>query len=260
MDNKEPMLEMFIFETFEMIEQIQQLIIDSEKIKKLETDAINEIFRIMHTIKGSSGMMMFDNIANISHTIEDLFYFIRESKPEKIDYSILTDLVLEGSDLIKAETEKINNDKEADGDFILFIGKVNKFLGILKISNEMSENSEKNQIKKIVIDKKEEQKYYLSNDKTNTNIKLFSAILFFEEVCEMENIRAFTVIHKLKEIAEVSYFYPEDIIENNETCEVIKQQGFKIFFTTDYSIEDIRKSFMETVFLSKVDIEELDNE
>ena len=148
MDNKEPMLEMFIFETFEMIEQLQQLMIDSEKIKKLETDSINEIFRIMHTIKGSSGMMMFDNIANISHTIEDLFYFIRESKPEKIDYSILTDLVLEGSDLIKAETEKINNDKEADGDFTLFIEKANEFLDILKKSNKMSENSEKNKTKK----------------------------------------------------------------------------------------------------------------
>ena len=81
----------------------------------------------MHTIKGSSGMMMFDNIANISHTIEDLFYFIRESNPEKIDYSILTDLVLEGSDFIKAETEKINNDKEADGDFSVFIEKQMNF-------------------------------------------------------------------------------------------------------------------------------------
>ena len=86
-------------------------------------------------------MMMFDNIANISHTIEDLFYFIRESKPKKIDYSILTDLVLEGSDLIKAETEKINNDKEADGDFTLFIEKANKFLEVLKTSNKISENS-----------------------------------------------------------------------------------------------------------------------
>lgn len=55
MDTREPMLEMFIFETFDMIEQLQQLIIDSEKNKRLETEAINEIFRIMHTIKGSSG-------------------------------------------------------------------------------------------------------------------------------------------------------------------------------------------------------------
>ena len=111
-----------------------------------------------------------------------------------------------------------------------------------------------------MIEKKEAQKYYLSNDKINTNINLFRAKLFFEEECEMENIRCFTVIHKLKEIAEVSYFYPEDIIENNDTCEIIKKQGFKIFFKTNYGIEDIRESIMETVFLSKVDIKQFDNE
>ncbi|AWK49601.1 chemotaxis protein CheA [Clostridium beijerinckii] len=260
MDNKEPMLEMFIFETFEMVEQLQQLIIDSEKIKKFEAESINEIFRIMHTIKGSSGMMMFDNIANISHTIEDLFYFIRESKPEKIDYLNLTDLVLEGSDLIKAEIEKINNDKEPDGDFTLFIKKANEFLDVLKTSNEMSENSKKYKNEESVIEKKEVPKYYLSNDKTDTNINLFSATLFFEEVCEMENIRCFSVIHKLKEIAEISYFYPEDIVENNETCEIIKEQGFKIFFRTNYGVEDIRESFMETISLNKVDIDQFYDE
>lgn len=68
------MLQMFIFETFEMIEQVQQLIIDSEKIKRLETDVINEIFRIMHAVKRSFGIMMFDNISSISHNIEELFY------------------------------------------------------------------------------------------------------------------------------------------------------------------------------------------
>ena len=260
MDSREPMLEMFIFETFEMIEQLQQLIIDSEKIEKFETDSINEIFRIMHTIKGSSGMMMFDNIANISHTIEDLFYFIRESKPERVDYSILTDLVLEGSDLIKAENEKINNDKEADGDFTIFIEKAKKFLEVLKASNKMSEDSKKSNPKEIVIETNEAQKYYLSNDKSDENINLFCATLFFEEECEMENIRCFTVIHKLKEIAEVLYFEPEDIIENNETCEIIKKEGFKIFIKTTSCIDDVREFLMETVFLAKVDINQFDNE
>ena len=256
MDCKEPMLEMFIFETFEMIEQLQQLIMDSEKIKKFEVDAINEIFRIMHTIKGSSGMMMFDNIANISHIIEDLFYFIRESKPKNIDYSGLTDLVLEGSDLIKAETEKINNDKEADGDFTLFIEKSNRFLEVLKIS----ENSKKSDTNEIRIEKSEDQKYYLSNEKMDINMNMFSATLFFEEECEMENIRSFTVIHKLKEIGDVLHFFPEDIIENNETCEIIRKEGFKIFLKTPSSIEEVKEFLMDTVFLKTVDIEHLDNE
>lgn len=260
MSNKEPMLEMFIFETYEMIEQLQQLIIDSEKIKKFETDAINEIFRIMHTIKGSSGMMMFDNIAGISHTIEDLFYFIRESKPKKINYSSLTDLVLEGSDLIKAETDKINNDKEADGDFTEFIERVNEFLKDLKKSNKLSEDSENNEPKEEVKNNNENQKYYLSNDKTNENINLFSTTLFFEEECGMENIRCFTVIHNLKEIVDIVSFEPEDIIENNETCEIIKQQGFKIVFKTNKVLEEVNNLFKDTVFLSKIDIQEFSDE
>jgi len=260
MNNKEPMLEMFIFETFEMIEQLQQLIMDSEKIKKLETDAINEIFRIMHTIKGSSGMMMFDNISSISHTIEDLFYFIRESKPKKINYSALTDLVLEGSDLIKSETEKINNDKEADGNFTVFIEKVNEFLKVLKTSNKVSENSVNAKAQKTGEDKKDDQKYYLSNDKSNENINLFSATLFFEEECGMENIRCFTVIHNLKESVDIVSFEPEDIIENNDTCEIIKQQGFKIVFKTNKYLEEINDLFRETVFLSKINIEQFNDE
>ncbi|WP_238919135.1 chemotaxis protein CheA [Clostridium sp. YIM B02555] len=262
MDTREPMLDIFIFETFEMLEKLQELIIDSEKVNELETDAINEIFRIMHTIKGSSGMMMFDNISNLSHTIEDIFYFIRESKPDTIDYSDLTDLVLEGSDLIRAETEKINNDKDADGDFSLFIDKAKKFLEGLKSSNQISENSDNEVVKeKEIINKTEEvQKYYISNDKTDSNLNFFSATLFFEELCEMENIRCFTVVHKLKEVSEVCYFYPEDIIENNETCEIIKQEGFKVFLKTNYSLKNIKEFLMETVFLNRVDITEFNNE
>lgn len=260
MSNKEPMLEMFIFETYEMIEQLQQLIIDSEKIKKFETDAINEIFRIMHTIKGSSGMMMFDNIAGISHTIEDLFYFIRESKPQKINYSSLTDLVLEGSDLIKAETDKINSDKEADGDFSEFIERVNEFLKDIKKSNKLSEDSENHEPKEEAQKNNENQKYYLSNDKTNENMNLFSATLFFEEECGMENIRCFTVIHNLKEAVDIISFDPEDIIENNDTCEIIKQEGFKIVFKTSKSTEAVLNLFQDTVFLSKVDIKEFSDE
>lgn len=264
MRNKEPMLELFIFETFEMIEQLQQIIIDSEKNEKLESDAINEIFRIMHTIKGSSGMMMFDNISNLSHTIEDLFYFIRESKPEKIDYSFLTDLILEGSDLIKSEAEKINNDKEADGDFTLFTSKVNKFLDSLKEPNRPIDEleikgTEEGEDEDTDKDKIDELQYF-GHYESDTNVNLFRAKLFFEEECEMENIRCFTIIHKLKEIAEVSYFYPEDIVENNETCEIIKQQGFKVFFKTDYEMDLVKEVLMETVFLSKIDIKQFHNE
>jgi two-component system chemotaxis sensor kinase CheA len=81
----EPMMEMFLFETSQLIEQLEQQILSSEKSNCCTQDTINEIFRIMHTIKGSSAMMMQNSISTISHSMEDLFYFLREGKPHEID-------------------------------------------------------------------------------------------------------------------------------------------------------------------------------
>jgi two-component system chemotaxis sensor kinase CheA len=110
----EPMLDMFIFETSQLIEHLEQSILTSEKSSCYTEAAINEIFRIMHTIKGSSAMMMFNNISTLAHSIEDLFYFLREEKPHQVNCSALSDLVLEGVDLIKVEVEKIKNGDIAD--------------------------------------------------------------------------------------------------------------------------------------------------
>ena len=86
MSNKslEPITEMFIFETEQLLEQLEQIILTGEKMNGFTSQDINEIFRIMHTIKGSSAMMFFNNISTLAHSIEDLFFFIRESKPASI--------------------------------------------------------------------------------------------------------------------------------------------------------------------------------
>lgn len=49
----DPMMEMFIFETAQLLEQLEEIIINSEKSNSYSAHNINEIFRIMHTIKGS---------------------------------------------------------------------------------------------------------------------------------------------------------------------------------------------------------------
>jgi len=131
----EPMLDMFIFETLQLIEQIEQSILNSEESSCYTQEAINEIFRIMHTIKGSAAMMDFNNISTLAHTIEDLFYFIREEKPKNVDCSALSDLFLEGVDFIMLEVEKIQNHDSAGGDASALIKSINNFLATLKQNN-----------------------------------------------------------------------------------------------------------------------------
>jgi len=82
----EPILEMFLFETKQLLDQLEQIILAGEKSEAYSEQDINEIFRIMHTIKGSSAMMLYDNISNLAHSMEDLFYYIREYKPLSIRF------------------------------------------------------------------------------------------------------------------------------------------------------------------------------
>ena len=255
-NSNEPMLEMFIFETSQLIEQLEQIILASERSSCYSIDAINEIFRIMHTIKGSSAMMMFNDISSAAHHIEDVFYFIREEEPSDIDCYTLSDLVFDTVDFIKLEVEKIKNNDKADGDPSHLIEKIQDFLTGLEKNNDRVLSPRNKTTAKI------KQQYYISQDKTkdHTYKNGFKAILYFEDGCEMENIRAYTVVHNLKDITDQINYLPEDIIDNDNCVDEIRREGFKIYCKTDLSYQEMHDFFMQTIFLKDLELIELKNE
>ncbi len=254
-NSREPMLEMFIFETLQLLDQLEQSLITSEKQSNLES-SVNEIFRIMHTIKGSAAMMLFDSISSLAHSIEDLFFFLREGKPTDVAPSKIIDIVLDGVDFIKNETAKIENGMEADGDASNLIQSIKEYLDYIKSCNipyKIQGQEEKGKEKSYQYDN---QKYYISSKKTDakTAENKYEAVLYFEEGCEMENIRAFSVVHQLKEITEVISYYPEDVMENNESVATIQSEGFRVVFKTDLDLEQVRKKLYETIFLKSLEV------
>lgn len=255
----EPMLDMLIFETTQLIEQLEQSILNSEKSSCYTEDAINEIFRIMHTIKGSSAMMMFNNISTLAHSMEDLFYFLREEKPSNVDCSTLSDLLLEGVDFIKLEVEKLKNGDNADGDAAALIDRINKFLSVLRQGNNSTVSTK--EIKVGQIDTKKQQ-YYISQSKVeaSTYNNAYKAIIYFEDGCGMENIRAYSVIHNLKDFTDQIFYLPDDIIDNDECIEAIRNGGFKVYLKTDCSYEEMHKIFMQTIFLKNLELIQLEND
>jgi two-component system chemotaxis sensor kinase CheA len=250
------MLDMFLFETSELVGQLEQVVLKSEKSMSLSDEDINEIFRIMHTIKGSSAMMLFNNISGLAHSIEDLFYYIREEKPADIDNSKLTDIVLDGLDFIKVEIIKIQNDDESDGDPSGINETIKDFLSCMKEENPGKAGGQKE-------DKSHEpEKYYIQQAKQpGARLKnVYKAELLFEEGCEMENIRAFTVVHSLKSMAGEIYHIPSDIIDNDRSSEIIKKQGFKILFRSNLPYQEIYNALERTVFLKQLELEEISDQ
>jgi two-component system, chemotaxis family, sensor kinase CheA len=251
----EPMLEMFLFETAQLAEQLEQIIISSEKSGGYSETEINEIFRVMHSIKGAAAMMLFDNIATLAHSVEDVFFYLRESKRGEVDCSKLSDLILAGGDFIKNELEKIRGGGKADGDASLLIGEIKSFLDDLKETSPAAE-MEATEAKTTP-----KQQYYISQVKTaaSLNKQFFMATISFEDDCGMENIRAYTIIPSLRDIAEDVYYIPENIMEDDSTAEIIRQEGFKVYFASDCPYSEIRELLEKTIFLKKLELTESDD-
>lgn len=253
--SNEPMLDMFIFETTQNIEQLEKLILSSEKTNGLTPDAIHEIFRNMHTIKGSSAMMLFNGIASLAHAMEDLFYFIREEKPEGLDFPTLSDLVLEGVDFIKVELEKIKNADSLDADASGLIENIKGFLAALKSGSGAAAASPAAEPAPAV------RQYSPAQDGARgiSNLKGYKAVIFFDEGCEMENIRAYSVIHNLKELAEEFYHTPGDILENDDSAQVIREQGFTVLLRSGRSYRELQDFFGRILFLRSLELSELED-
>ena len=85
-------LDMYIYETNTLLEQLETIVLEAEKADTFSQDDVNEIFRIMHTIKGSSAMMEYNSLMAIAHRAEDLFSIIRDKTMDVVPESLRPEL------------------------------------------------------------------------------------------------------------------------------------------------------------------------
>lgn len=259
---RDPMLDMYISEMNQLLEQIEQNVIDSEQEGEFE-NSVNEIFRGMHTIKGNSSMMLFNNISILAHSIEDLFDYIRQDKPEDLDISTVTDKVLDGIDFIKNEVIKIDMEEEVDGDPTPLIEDIRNYIKQIKgegigIISQTIEKPVSDQYYIASSNKEKQEKIEIILDDKET--KMYKAIVYFEDNCCMENIRAYTIIHKMKEFSQITVFTPGDIVENEDSALDIVENGFQITFETNKDESFLQEFFDSTAFLKDYSLKSINLE
>ena len=248
------MLDMFIFETEQGLENLQNICLDSKDIGEFDEDNVNEIFRIMHTIKGASAVMMYQNIATLSHKLEDVFYFIRENNPENVPHEELVDDVLEVSDFITNELEKIKEGSESDGDSTGLIEILDVFLK--KIQNVTTgENVQPIQERPL-----QEKPHFYIAPVASEHSKFYNIFITYMKDTDMANIRAYMAINSLKGIAEDILFTPDDIIANPASSDVIHEFGFKIALQTTEGPDKIMELINSSAGIENVEINECTGE
>jgi len=105
-DEMQEIMEDFLVEAFEMIEQLDQDLVELESNPD-DLDLLNKIFRVAHTIKGSSSFLNLDVLTKLTHHMEDVLNKARKGEL-KITPDIM-DVVLESVDMMKALLENIRD-------------------------------------------------------------------------------------------------------------------------------------------------------
>ena len=234
MDNTtESMLETFLFETDDLLGHLDDILLACEKNKHFDQDSINEIFRVMHTIKGSSAMLQFDSMTVIAHKMEDLFSFVRDKgvAPEYI--TDLIDLIFRASDFLKGEADKVRNGQPLTTDIGSFEQEINDFLK--KISSGNAGNPASPQASAAAAPPAQD-----SVRKQETEHGFPVAVrVSFDENAQMENLRAFMLVNDLRDVLQSFEFFPKDIETNPSSADTVVRDGFLLFFA---SKEDMKKA------------------
>ena len=124
-------LDAYLYETNTLLEQLDSIVLASEEKDTFSEEDINTIFRIMHTIKGSSAMMEYRSIMTIAHRAEDLFSIIRDKSMDIVPEANrpeLFELLFQTIDFFRQEIDHIENGQPLTENIDSLLQKVNTLI------------------------------------------------------------------------------------------------------------------------------------
>ena len=214
-------LDAYLYETDGLLEQLDSIVLAAEQADAFSNDDINTIFRIMHTIKGSSAMMEFNSLMTIAHRAEDLFAILREQSISIVPESLrpeLFDLLFQTIDFFRQEIDHIQNGEALTDNIDTLLEKINSFIAQINgtapaAAKEPADSSEP------------------AADAAPHGFP-YGLRVFFDEGCGMENLRAFMLVTSIHDICseEDFTFEPADVEHNAASSALVAQSGFTMHF------------------------------
>ncbi len=232
-------LDMYIYETNTLLEQLESIVLDAEKENTFSQDNVNEIFRIMHTIKGSSAMMEFDTLARVSHRIEDMFFLIREgtmSVVKEEDRPALFDVMLHAVDYFREEMEKVEAEQPLNEDVDSFLGNINSLIAKIKGEEIPAEPAPKAAAAPAPAAAAPAASAPPPAQTSEGSADFpYGLRVFFDEGCGMENLRAFMLVTSVQGFcADADFTYqPAGVESDSSLSETVIEHGFLLQFRSD---------------------------
>lgn len=251
MSTEESMLDVYIYETQQLLQSLDDVLLDGEGADQLTEDQINEVFRVMHTIKGASSMMEFEEIAKVAHAVEDIFSQIREFGLDSAQWPPVFDLVFRAVSFFNGELVKIQDTGKPNGADEALIGELHQQLMKMK-----EQQGEKSSVPAAAVNASKVESEVLV-ETVDVSIPYYKVKVYFEAGCQMEAIRALGVAVDLKKICTQTVTVPENL--NAETAaKTIVENGLSLYVQTRENPDEIKHILDRTLFLKKYSVLPID--
>lgn len=243
-------MNMFLEESMDNLQVLNEALLDLEQ-EPNDIDKLNEIFRVAHTIKGMAATMGFNDIAELTHKMEDVLSNFREGKLE-----VTQDVVTILFDCLDTLERMVTNIEE-ENDEVVDINDIISSLQKISVSEP-----EKN-IK--ILESKDEidiqlNEYDLSIIKQaiQNSFNVINIEITLSENTLLKSARAFLIVQELESHGE--------IIKSIPTTEDIENEQFdtKLIFTiiTSSEVDEIHNivkniSEVEQVNTSTITIDDI---
>jgi two-component system, chemotaxis family, sensor kinase CheA len=129
--NREEFISYFRDEAEELLQQIDADLLKLEEFVQTgesDPEIVNSLFRALHTVKGSAGMLGFTDVQGLAHKLENLCDLLRKDRMPLSESAL--DILFSGRDLLNELVEAAIGDQPSPTGVDEYIGKLDKFTSI----------------------------------------------------------------------------------------------------------------------------------
>jgi len=227
-------LDLFIDESREHLQNINENLLELEK-EPTNLAIVNEIFRSAHTLKGMSATMGYEDLASLTHQMENVLDAIRNNKIS-VSSSIL-DVVFQSIDDLEAMVESISTGGDGKRDVkevVLKLAAIEK--GTEFIEEKVEEKNESDQLTLQY----DEYDYTVIEQSVDQGFNVFEIKVELTASCILKAARSFMVFESLEQNGE--------ILKSNPSVDKLETEQFDAVFYVTF-ITKIDKSEVKNVIM-----------
>ncbi|WP_110112812.1 chemotaxis protein CheA [Bacillus sp. CGMCC 1.16541] len=246
-------LEVFIEESKEHLQNINDHLLALEK-EPSNIAIVNEIFRSAHTLKGMSATMGFDDLANLTHMMENVLDAIRNHKVT-VTTSVL-DVVFGSIDDLEAMVQSIANGGDGKRDVNEIVARLQRIEhGDCEEKPKEKETNEEVSGPSFALTYDDFEKTVIVQSKEQ-GFNVLEVMVTLQQNCLLKAARVYMVFEVVEQMGEVIKTVPEVQQLEEERFD----STFLITLLTKLDQEEVKKRILKVSEITSVDVIEVSTE